>query len=151
MSCNNELPRITHTCSVCGKSSNNSVFLGDKEYCVEDARKRLDVIIVTTTPTIEGYSITQYIGIESVEVVIGTGVWSELSSSIQDFFGSRSTEFEEKLSKAKRLTIQKMKYMAAQKEANAVVAMDLDYTEFSGNKIGVIASGTLVNIERIAW
>ncbi len=105
---------------------------------------------MTTTPTIEGYRISTYIGIESVEVVIGTGVWSELSSSIADFFGSRSTEFEHKLSMAKRLTIQKMKYMATQKEADAVVAMDLDYTEFSGNKIGVIASGTLVTIEKAA-
>jgi uncharacterized protein YbjQ (UPF0145 family) len=33
------------------------------------------------------------------------------------------------------------------KGANAVVGVDIDYTEFSGNRIGVVASGTIVCIE----
>jgi len=48
--------------------------------CEEQERKqkkeiaqRAEKILLTTTPTIEGHWIAAYLGIESVEIVIGTG------------------------------------------------------------------------------
>ena len=43
-------------------------------------------IIVTTTHSVDGYSISSYHKIESVEIVIGTGMFSEFTSSVNDFF-----------------------------------------------------------------
>jgi len=106
-------------------------------------------VIVTTTPGIDGYRVKEYLGIESVEFVIGTGVFSEVSSSIADFFGARSSAFEQKLRVAKQHATESLKFLAAEKGANAVVAVDLDYTEFSGNRIALIINGTLVRIEPI--
>jgi len=106
-------------------------------------------VIVTTTPGIDGYRVKEYLGIESVEFVIGTGVFSEVSSSIADFFGARSSAFEQKLRAAKQHATESLKFLAAEKGANAVVAVDLDYTEFSGNRIALIINGTLVRIEPI--
>ncbi len=145
--CNHELPKLTHVCSKCEKTSIKSVLLDNKEYCFDCANVKIDEVVVTTTNSLEGHRIKKYIGVESTEVVIGTGMWSEFSSDIQDFLGSRSTEFEKKLSRAKNLSIRKLKYISAQRGANAIVAMDLDYTEFSGNRIGVIASGTMIEFE----
>jgi len=147
LNCNQVIPQLTGKCSLCENEDVETLYLNNKEYCEQCTNKLINNIVVTTTNSIEGYRIIKYIGIDSVEVVIGTGIWSEFTTEFQDFFGHRSTEFEKKLQKAKKITIQKIKLAAAQKGANAIVAMDLDYTEFSGNRIGVIASGTLVEIE----
>ena len=122
-----------------------------EDMCSQCAKKYIDEgtkdIIVTTTHSVDGYNISSYHGIESVEIVIGTGMFSEISSSIDDFFGSRSTAFEKKLATAKGTAFKKLKLIAFEKGANAIVGIDLDYTEFSGNRIGLITNGTLVSLE----
>lgn len=80
-------------------------------------------------------------------LVMGTGMFSEVSSSLADFLGVRSSAFEQKLQAAKRHAMDALKYIAAERGANAVLAIDLDYTEFSGNRIALIINGTLVRIE----
>ncbi|MCI4373077.1 MAG: YncE family protein, partial [Thermoplasmata archaeon] len=50
---------------------------------------------------------------ESVEVVIGTGLFVELTGEIADFFGQRSKGFEGKLQNAKRVAFQALKTLAA--------------------------------------
>jgi len=107
-------------------------------------------VLVTTTPNIDGYRVKKYLGIESVEFVIGSGVFSEISSSIADFFRARSSAFEKKLRQAKQHAMGALKFAAIEKGANAVVGIDLDYTEFSNNRIGLIINGTLVLVEPIA-
>lgn len=107
-------------------------------------------VVVTTTPNIDGYRVKKYLGIESVEFVIGTGIFSEVSSSISDFFGTRSSAFETKLREAKQHAMDALKFLAAERGANAIVAVDLDYTEFSGNRIALIINGTLVAVEPIS-
>ena len=103
-------------------------------------------VVVTTTPGIDGYKVIEYLGIESVEFVIGTGLFSEITTDIQDLFGARSSAFEQKLSAAKKQAMDTLKRRAAEKGANAVVAIDIDYTEFSGNRIALIINGTLVSV-----
>lgn len=140
-------------CQRCGKSFDDrqSRKIRGQTVCPDCARQAIDIaqqeVILTTTSNIEGYAIRQYLGIESVEIVIGTGVVSEFTSAITDFFGERSSAFEKKLAHAKSAAIQRLKTVAFQKGANAVVGMDIDYTEFAANRIGVVVNGTLVRIE----
>ena len=96
---------------------------------------------------IDGYKVKKYIDIESVEVVIGTGIISEVVSDFSDAFGMRSTPFESKLAQAKAHALKRLKYIASSKGGDAVIGVDIDYTEFSGNKIGVIVSGTIVKLD----
>lgn len=104
-------------------------------------------VLVTTTPSIDGHRIKKYLGIESVEFIIGTGVFSEVTSSIADFFGARSTAFEKKLQAAKKGAMDALRFLAAERGANAIVGVDMDYCEFSGNRIALIINGTLVVAE----
>jgi uncharacterized protein YbjQ (UPF0145 family) len=104
---------------------------------------------ITTTNSLEGYKIVEYLGFESVEIVIGTGWFSEFTGEISDRFGLRSTEFEKKLKQAKEVSEFLLKKKAYEKGANAIVGVDLDYTEFSGNRVGLIMNGTLVKIEKL--
>ena len=96
-------------------------------------RENAKSVVVTTTPSLEGWVVQKYLGIESVEFVIGSGPISEFVSGVQDFFGARSSPFEEKLRAAKETAFETLKIRAAQKGGNAVVGVDLDYIDFSGS------------------
>ena len=145
-------------CVSCGKESG---FLGGlsfqeirgKEHCHPCAsvyvRNAIAGIRMTTTPSIDGHLVHRYIDIESVEIVAGTGMFSEFGGDIADFFGARSTAFEQKLQRAKKTALDKLKYKAFELGGNAVIGIDLDYTEFSGNRIGLIANGTIVEVVAI--
>ncbi len=143
-------------CERCGKNFDDRQArkIRGQMVCPDCTRQAVSIaqqeVILTTTSNIEGYAIRQYLGIESVEIVIGTGVISEFTSAITDFFGERSSAFEKKLAHAKSAAIQRLKAVAFQKGANAVVGMDIDYTEFAANRIGVVVNGTLVRIEPLS-
>ena len=113
---------------------------------LKQLKQAADKIIVTTTPSVDGYHVRKYLGVESVEYVIGTGVFSELSSGIADFFGRRSSAFEQKLQTAKKNAMDGLKMLAAEQGANAIIGLDLDYSEFSGNRVVLIINGTLVRL-----
>jgi uncharacterized protein YbjQ (UPF0145 family) len=148
---------VAKQCTKCRKESG---FLGGlsfqeiagKEYChpcaADYVRTAIKGIQLTTTPSLDGHVVVRYIDIDSVEIVVGTGMFSEFGGDIADFFGARSTGFEQKLQKAKRTALDKLKYRAFERGGNAVIGIDLDYTEFSGNRIGLIANGTIVEVAR---
>jgi len=127
------------------------VTIRGKDYCSKCAEQYvkdgISKIVITTTVNVDGHRVKRYIDIESVEIVIGTGFFSEFTGEISDFFGQRSTAFERKLQNAKKTALNKLKYLAFEKGGNAVIGIDLDYTEFTGNRIGLIANGTIVEIE----
>jgi uncharacterized protein YbjQ (UPF0145 family) len=127
--------------------------IGESVYCKFCYNKKqttqnvnLDKIIITTTVNVEGYKVEKYLGIESVEIVIGTGPISEIISDFNDLMGQRSTKFEKKLQVAKQMAFSRLKQKALDKSANAIIGIDIDYTEFTGNRIGLIVNGTLVKI-----
>jgi uncharacterized protein YbjQ (UPF0145 family) len=105
-------------------------------------------IVMTTTNNIDGFHVTKYIDIKSIEIVIGTGFFSENISVIQDIFGLRSSMFEGKLADAKRVATEQLRYDAFKAGGNAVIGVDLDFTEFSGNRVGLIMNGTVVIVEK---
>jgi uncharacterized protein YbjQ (UPF0145 family) len=113
----------------------------------EELLRKAEKVIVTTTHHIEGHYVAQYLGIESVEYVIGTALLSEFLSDVSDLLGARSRPFEQKLQKAKQEAMLSLKLLALQKGANAVIGIDLDYTEFSGNRVALILNGTLVLVK----
>lgn len=104
----------------------------------------------TTGVNIDGYAVEQYLDIDSVEIVIGTGPVSEFFGEVNDFFGERSTGFERKMQSARVSAVQKLKLNALRRGADALIGVDLDYTEFSQNRVAVVASGTLVKLKRLA-
>jgi uncharacterized protein YbjQ (UPF0145 family) len=123
--------------------------LQESEAALQRIKEASEKIIVTTTHNIDGCYVTAYLGVESVEFVIGTGLFSEMTSDFSDLFGLRSSAFESKLQTAKRTAMEAIKFIAAEKGAHAIIGLDLDYTEFSGNRVGLIMNGTLVRLARI--
>ena len=114
----------------------------------EEILKRRKQFLITTGYNFEGYRIKKYLNLAHGELVLGTGFFSELESSVSDFFGSSSTTFEGKISKAKRAAQEKMITDAMSMGANALIGVDFDVTTFTNNMIGVSANGTAVVIEK---
>jgi len=106
-------------------------------------------IIITTTPSIEGKKITQYLGIVSGEAIIGANLFRDIFAGIRDIVGGRSAAYEEVLREAKNNALEEMEEMARTKGANAVVGIDLDYETIgtNGSMLMVTASGTAVITE----
>lgn len=99
---------------------------------------------MTTTPSIEGKTVTEYLGIVSGETIIGANVFRDLLASITDFFGGRSGTYEEVLRKAKDTALDEMCKEAERRGANAVVGIDLDYETVGQSMLMVTCSGTAV-------
>ena len=105
-------------------------------------------MIVTTTPTVEGYAVEDYLGIVSGEAVMGANMFKDMFAGIRDIVGGRSGAYEEELRQAKEIAIQEMRDNARQLGANAVLSVDLDYETIgaNGSMLMVSASGTAVRI-----
>lgn len=105
-------------------------------------------MILTTTPTIEGYPVKQYLGVVASETIIGANVFRDIMAGFRDFFGGRSSSYEEVLKKAKDTALQELQERATAMGANAVIGIDLDYETVgaNGSMLMVTASGTAVVI-----
>ena len=103
-------------------------------------------MIVTTTPTIEGRPVQQYLGVVTGEVIVGANMFRDLFASIRDIVGGRSGSYEDVLARARMQALEEMKQFAAGLGGNAVVGVDLDYEVLSanGSMLMVSATGTAV-------
>ena len=101
------------------------------------------MMIVTTTPSVEGNKIVEYRGIVVGEAILGANVFRDVFAAITDIVGGRSAAYEQELGKARNVALQELQDRAAAVGATAVVGVDLDY-EVINNMLMVSASGTAV-------
>ncbi|HZG74712.1 MAG TPA: YbjQ family protein [Paenibacillus sp.] len=104
-------------------------------------------MIITTTNTIEGKRITDYLGLVNGEAIMGANIVRDLFASITDIVGGRSGAYEQKLKEAREIAIQEMKQHASQLGATAVVGIDIDYEVIRDGMLMVTVSGTAVRTE----
>ena len=107
-------------------------------------------MIITTTPSVEGKSITAYKGIVTGEAILGANIFRDLFAGIRDIVGGRSGAYEKSLREARQIALAEMEEEARRMGGNAVIGVDLDYeniTAGSGSMLMVSASGTAVVIE----
>ena len=103
-------------------------------------------MILTTTPTLEGHPIKQYLGIVTGETIIGANAIKDFMAGLTDFFGGRSTTYERVLIEAKETALAELQQRALERGANAIIGIDLDYETLgsNGGMLMVTASGTAV-------
>jgi uncharacterized protein YbjQ (UPF0145 family) len=103
-------------------------------------------MITTTTPSIEGKPVREYLGIVAGEAVLGANIIKDLFATVTDIVGGRSGAYENELNKARQIAIKEMEDEAARLGANAVVGVDLDYEVVRQGMLLVTAAGTAVKI-----
>ena len=101
---------------------------------------------ITTTPSIEGKKISNYLGIVTGEAILGANIFRDLFAGIRDIVGGRSASYEKELRRAKDIALEEMAEQAKSLGANAIVGTDLDF-ETINNMLIVTASGTAVKVE----
>ena len=104
-------------------------------------------MIVTTTPSIEGKTITDYCGIVVGEAIMGANIVRDVFAQITDIVGGRSGAYESKLQDARDTALGELEDRAREKGANAVVGVDLDYEVVGQSMLMVSASGTAVIVK----
>ena len=107
------------------------------------------IMIMTTTPTIQGKNIHDYRGIVTGEAIIGANIFKDFFAGIRDIVGGRSAAYEGELRNAREMALQELGEAARQQGGNAIVGIDLDYEVVGqgGSMLMVSASGTAVTVE----
>lgn len=105
-------------------------------------------MILTTTPAIEGRTITEYKGVVFGEVISGVNFLKDFAASIRNLVGGRSGSYEEELIAARSQAMQEMSDRACRLGADAVVGIDIDYEVLGENNgmLMVTASSTAVKL-----
>ncbi len=105
-------------------------------------------MIVTTTPTIQGRNIADYLGIVTGEVIVGANLFRDIFASITDIVGGRSGSYERVLERARKEAILEMVDKCKQLGGDALVGCDLDYEVLgkAGSMLMVSISGTAVKL-----
>ena len=106
-------------------------------------------MIVSTTPTLEGKPIRDYLGIVTGEAILGANLFKDMFAGIRDLVGGRSNSYERELGNARKIALEEMQQRARALGADAVVAVDLDYEVVgqNGSMLMVSASGTAVKLQ----
>ena len=105
-------------------------------------------MILSTTPTIEGRPIREYLGVVFGETISGVNFLKDFAAGLSNFFGGRSATYEEELIATRNAAMQEMVSRAAEMGADAVVGIDVDY-EMLGSDNGMMMvtfSGTAVRL-----
>lgn len=108
-------------------------------------------MIITSSSTIDGKPIIEYLGVLSAETILGANVFKDFFASIRDIVGGRSAAYEKTLQEARDISLRELQARAAELGANAIVGVDLDYEtltrgEGSNSMLMVSVSGTAVRI-----
>jgi uncharacterized protein YbjQ (UPF0145 family) len=104
------------------------------------------MMIITTTPHVEGRPIQTYLGVVAGEAILGAHIGRDIMASITDIIGGRSVEYENQVQKARGIALNEMAAEAAKLGAEAVVGVDIDYEVIRQGMLMVATSGTAVKL-----
>ena len=109
-------------------------------------------MLTTTTDTVQGYQIQDYLGIVTAEVVYGTNVLRDFFAGIRDAIGGRTGSYERVFEKGQLDAIKELEKRASKLGADAVVGIEIDTGTINVDEKGVLllitATGTAVRLQK---
>lgn len=105
-------------------------------------------MIITTTDSVEGRRVVEYLGVVTGEAIIGVNIFRDMFSGIRDIIGGRAGGYQNALRDAREAAFEDMQDMARGRGADAIVAVDVDY-EVLGKENGMLmvsVNGTAVRL-----
>lgn len=105
-------------------------------------------MIITTTDSVEGRRVAEYLGVVTGEAIIGVNIFRDMFSGIRDIIGGRAGGYQNALRDAREAAFADMQDMARSRGADAIVAVDVDY-EVLGKENGMLmvsVNGTAVRL-----
>ena len=103
-------------------------------------------MIITTTSTVDGKPVQQYLGIINAQSIIGANIFKDIFAGLRDVFGGRSKTYEKVLEQAKEDALRELAQKAQAIGADGILGVDLDFETVGsgGSMLMVIATGTAV-------
>lgn len=106
--------------------------------------------IITTTPTLEGYTISEYHGTVSAFSILKLDIFQEVFANFGDLFGGKSKGYAKKFDSLQNDVENKLKYMSILKGGNAVIgsSFDVEFIETSTGEKRMLGMSNADVIER---
>ena len=108
-------------------------------------------LIVTTESTLSGYTVDERIDVISAECVFGMNIFKDFFAGITDIFGGRSKSSQGVLRDARHTCLTELRREALIVGANAIIAVDLAYSEISGDgksMLFLVTTGTACRVSK---
>ncbi|AZA09862.1 YbjQ family protein [Corynebacterium pseudopelargi] len=105
-------------------------------------------MIVTTTHSVEGREISQYLRVVAGETVAGINLVKDFTAGFRNLVGGRSGSYEKELVQARESALAELVNRANELGADAVVGVELDYAALGSHSdmLMVTATGTAVRL-----
>ena len=106
-------------------------------------------MIVTTTNTVEGRRISEYLGIVHGCAVMGSNLFRDFFAGIRDVVGGRVASYETVVTDAKDAALADLLSRAEAMGADAVIGLGFDHDSIGGDNktiLMVSATGTAVRL-----
>ena len=107
-------------------------------------------MIVTTTHTIEGRRVAEYLGIVHGSAVMGSNVFRDFFASIRDVVGGRVGSYETVVADAQEAALANLIERAESLRADAVIGVSFDHDSIGGDNTTILmvsATGTAVRLD----
>jgi uncharacterized protein YbjQ (UPF0145 family) len=90
----------------------------------------------------------EVIGMVTAQANLGTGIFSELSTSLHDIMGTQSERYNAKILTGEESCKNMLRAKAISNGANAIIGVDIDYSEIGSGKglVLVCMAGTAVRV-----
>ncbi len=111
---------------------------------------RIDMGMVTTANDLPGYRVVRNLGIVRGIIVRSRSVIGNLGAALQTIVGGNITILTNLCEKTREDAFELLMQHAAERGANAVLAMRYDATEVMQGVTEVLAYGTAVQVERVS-
>jgi uncharacterized protein YbjQ (UPF0145 family) len=105
-------------------------------------------MVVTTGNEVTGYHIAEYLGIVRGIVVRSPGIKQGFLGSLKQIVGGNIESFAEVCEAARQDAYKRMVKHAKEMDADAVIGMRYDATEFAQSTTEVLAYGTAVKLSQ---
>jgi uncharacterized protein YbjQ (UPF0145 family) len=150
--CGRDAGLMMSMCSSCIEQTNARVVVEEQGRTESAARLEHDLaqIALTTAPSLEGHRVLKTLDVITSECFCGIDGVQDLLMAITDVFGGRSGAGQTVLRNARKACLRELRNEALSLGANAVIAIHLSYSEFSGagkSMLFLVASGTAVMVE----
>ncbi|WP_062269335.1 heavy metal-binding domain-containing protein [Endozoicomonas arenosclerae] len=106
-------------------------------------------MLKTTTSSVDGREISDYLDIVVGEAILGANVFKDFFAGIRDIVGGRSGAYEKEMGKARKIAFAEMEEQARELGADGIVGIDIDYEVVGkeGGMMMVSVSGTAVKFK----
>lgn len=114
---------------------------------------KLATLPVLTIQTVPGHEIADALDVVSAQCAYGMNIFKDIMAGLVDVTGGRSGMVQNTLRDARLAVLAELRREAFHLGADAVVGVDLDFSEFSGggkSMLFVVATGTAVRLKPTA-